>query len=1100
MTWTTNDFTYAQDSASNYCVTGFSESGLEKFATDSNVILPSRDTADNLITKVGSTESEVSNFSNKHYASLSFETDSSYTELDEGVFRGITLDTDFHLPVGLVTIKAHAFSTSNLKNLVLPDTVTDVGAGAFQEATIKTVSWSKQALTFSSSVFKNCTLEHIYKSYYVTTYAENSLAGLTGLGYISTFWDNSELLPNRTESHGITKYLDEDPRFYDTLFMNWETSSIGSGAFASSSFKGDFTSPKSAIFDGEAWFDNTRIDTFNFSYNARSLNNDSPLAVSTKLVNEPIRIIPNYYDSNGTAKFIQKDGTDSPCYNDFFFGSQIGIISDIRYKFISYTPRTYNAIKALNFIKEYIEDGLASQQYTIIRDPNNLEKELIFDTNSFSYSSSGEGYAYNSRGDACLSKNIYILSGYRANLASFVTRDYDSGINIHYRAFTSSSIPNQYYTPNPVSSKTRPIKLGSLNNIYIDMSSNAFYRIDKDAFNIQNLFTDSTEENFLGPTSIYQGADLGVIGSRPYKKVIIDATACKNDLTISEGAFKHSKTDTEFILGSFSGTIYFGEKSFYNCMISELDFDTTANEVPRLESKINVHFNGTEVFGENYPLTVVHFKDSITEFPKDTFKRTKSADYENVGVFTHSRLNKNHIPEGPSYVVDPGYLIRYIDRSTNRELLDNVSYSGLIDTDIKVPVKKIDSYIPLTLGTVITRNHSLTGSGGYLSGLQEVCLYYKKDDLIYLPITPDLVSTNSGYITGIPDQFTNLSEEMINKATTVTQHIVKGEHSWKVPLQAPLYINLNLEGYLGTNKTKPYHFMMILFDPNKELDRLKADMRNGEYHSEVTFQRRDFDGSDDITFMDVMLKDSPGSTLSSMIFRGGTTVEFKLKPTDNKNLILDILGFLVGVQKPNQGPHDKELHLPSYKEVIYFINEQPESMNSADTIIKHVRKKLTHKLPPKFGSNPNHLLDLSPVSVKEGSKGYPYLLSEYTHGTTKEAVESPNMVTPFYISDIKNLEQVIDSSHTLSLLLLEYHGGVSSYKEISPKNSNDRIGMVTQDAVLRTPCTVTNKTTPSSIPSFIIDKELFPITNPLDFVTNIKGLPWFWKVELLNKY
>ena len=374
-----------------------------------------------------------------------------------------------------------------------------------------------------------------------------------------------------------------------------------------------------------------------------------------------------------------------------------------------------------------------------------------------------------------------------------------------------------------------------------------------------------------------------------------------------------------------------------------------------------------------------------------------------------------------------------------------------------------------------------------------------KDGSIYLSITPELFSPKTDGVTKMPDYFNNLTEETLSKATTVTQHIAKGKHSLQVPLKAPFYINLNLENYLGTDKTKPYHLMMVLFDPNREVDRLTADMRNGSYHSEVTFQRRDFDGFTNITYMDVMLKDSPGSTLSSMVFRGGTTVEFSLKP-NNQNLTLTILGFLVGVQKPNQGPHDKELNLPSYKDVIYFINEQPENMNSVDTIIKGVRKKLTHKLPPKFGSNPNHLLALSPVSVKEGSKGYPYLLSEYTHGTTKEVVESPNMVTPFYISDIKNLEQVIDSSHTLSLLLLEYHGGVSSYKEISPKNSNDRIGMVTQDAVLRTPSTVTNKTTTSNIPVFIIDEDLFPITNPLDFVTNIKGLPWFWKVELLNKY
>ena len=374
-----------------------------------------------------------------------------------------------------------------------------------------------------------------------------------------------------------------------------------------------------------------------------------------------------------------------------------------------------------------------------------------------------------------------------------------------------------------------------------------------------------------------------------------------------------------------------------------------------------------------------------------------------------------------------------------------------------------------------------------------------KDGSIYLSITPELFSPKADYVTKMPDYFNNLTEETLSKATTVTQYIAKGTHSLQVPLKAPFYINLNLENYLGTDKTKPYHLMMVLFDPNREVDRLTADMRNGSYHSEVTFQRRDFDGFTNITYMDVMLKDSPGSTLSSMVFRGGATVEFSLKP-NNQNLNLTILGFLVGVQKPNQGPHDKELHLPSYKDVIYFINEKPENMNSVDTIIKHIRKKLTNKLPPKFGSNPNHLLGLSPVSVKEGSKGYPYLLSEYTHGTTKEAVESPNMVTPFYISDIKNLEQVIDSSHTLSLLLLEYHGGVSSYKEISPKNSNDRIGMVTQDAVLRTPSTITNKTTTSNIPSFIIDEELFPITNPLDFVTNIKGLPWFWKVELLNKY
>lgn len=374
-----------------------------------------------------------------------------------------------------------------------------------------------------------------------------------------------------------------------------------------------------------------------------------------------------------------------------------------------------------------------------------------------------------------------------------------------------------------------------------------------------------------------------------------------------------------------------------------------------------------------------------------------------------------------------------------------------------------------------------------------------KDGSIYLSITPELVSPKADYVTKMPDYFNNLTEETLRQATTITQHIAKGNHSLQVPLKSPFYLNLNLESYLGTDKTKPYHFMMVLFDPNKEVDRVTADMRNGSYHSEVTFQRRDFDGFTNITYMDVILKDSPGSTLSSMVFRGGTTVEFSLKP-NNQNLSLTILGFLVGVQKPNQGPHDKELPLPSYKDVIYFINEKPENMNSVDTIIKHIRKKLTHKLPPKFGSNPNHLLDLSSVTVKEGTKGYPYLLSEYTHGTTKEAVESPNMVTPFYISDIKNLENVIDSLQTLPLLLLEYHGGVSSYKEIRPRNSNDRIGMVTQDAVLRTPCTVTNKTTPSSIPPFIIDKELFPINDPLDFVTNIKGLPWFWKVELLNKY
>ena len=375
-----------------------------------------------------------------------------------------------------------------------------------------------------------------------------------------------------------------------------------------------------------------------------------------------------------------------------------------------------------------------------------------------------------------------------------------------------------------------------------------------------------------------------------------------------------------------------------------------------------------------------------------------------------------------------------------------------------------------------------------------------KDGSIYLSITPELVSSKADYVTKMPDYFNNLTEETLSKATTVTQHIAKGTHSLQVPLKAPFYLNLNLESYLGTDKTTSYHFMMVLFDPNKEVDRLTADMRNGSYHSEVTFQRRDFDGFTNITYMDVMLKDSPGSTLSSMVFRGGSTVEFSLKPTANENLTLTILGFLVGVQKPNQGPHDKELHLPSYKDVIYFINEKPENMNSVDTIIKHIRKKLTYKLPPKFGSNPNHLLGLSPVTVKEGTKGYPYLLSEYTHGTTKEAVESPNMVTPFYISDIKNLGNFIDSLQTLPLLLVEYHGGVSSYKEISPKNSNDRIGKVTQDVVLRAPCTVTNKTTPSSIPPFIIDKELLPINDPLDFVTNIKGLPWFWKVELFNKY
>lgn len=831
--WLASDFTF-ETVSQGVIVNGFSDEGLAKFEDYKDVVLPTEDSEGNKVVGVGRYNSTPDNlFSDKTFKSITIPESSDFKYLYNNAFSDVTIKKDLVLPDNITIIYPYAFKNAELANVVMTDNVTRVGEEAFRGATLKTVTWSKNATEFNTGVFQYANVEHIYNSFYVTKYAANSFLGTQGIKHISTRWDDTNFAQNNSMNHFISDSLDKDKNFYDTLFMNWDTTSIGSSAFSNSSLEGDFTLPPKAVLEGGIWFNNTKIDTFNFSYNilSNNMNLNAPLQNESGLdKDKTIRFIFNKYYKQGTAFAI---GPNNP--KDFYFGSDFGVISDSKL----YENANGESDKALNALTS-IRDRIINQ-----RNHNPITDSLSFDT-QYLNSDLGEGCAFNNRNDFVKSNNIYILGGIKSNIASFYPYDKSKGVNIHYISYMSSTIPNQYYTDNSTCTAARYSQWGAVNKVYLNMGN--FYEIEDNAFNIGNLFGYADNDSpFLGSDSMYSNmyGDITEIGNRPIQEVILNNSDKNSNYIVGSSAFRNTKATITFENKSNSlgkGQIRIGDKAFFNTKAKELNFDSYSDSVtfPDFSTApaetVDTYYGtvalkgGDNQFGEMNDLKTIRVTDITASLPENLTKRESG---ENVVVYTHSKKNINNIADGKDYVVDPGYLVSYVDEN-GKKITDDDLFTGKILEDKSISPKEISGYTTDSKSTTVTAN--VNDNNDYVKGLQKVTFVYKKasgseepTEEPQEPYTVSLSQDKNEYKIG--DSMNSVLHIKINKEqeeNTTTQRavILSFDKGLKDPIiktnsniQSPMSGRppmMNIENLPSDPDKKEYFFFI---NPNvKELD------------------------------------------------------------------------------------------------------------------------------------------------------------------------------------------------------------------------------------------------------------------------------------------
>lgn len=143
--WTVNDFIY-----DGQTITGYSESGLSKFKTNKNLVLPDVTPSGESILAIGADAFAISTqdvmFGSDSVTSLygltSVHFPRSLLTIGNNAFRYNAL-TSLDLPVGLQSIGSTAFNGNQITEVAIPDTVTEMGDGVFSLNLINKVKFSK---------------------------------------------------------------------------------------------------------------------------------------------------------------------------------------------------------------------------------------------------------------------------------------------------------------------------------------------------------------------------------------------------------------------------------------------------------------------------------------------------------------------------------------------------------------------------------------------------------------------------------------------------------------------------------------------------------------------------------------------------------------------------------------------------------------------------------------------------------------------------------------------------------------------------------------------------------------------------------------------
>ena len=178
--WNVNDFTF--DGA---VVTGLSESGIAKRASNKDLVIPDINRNGQYITEIGAANAGEHGL----FASETESFDSVYLPTELKSIGNLAFQNsglkEITFPYGLKTIGTAAFQTNNLTSIILPDTVTSLGGGAFgTNPKLERINLSKGLTEIPAGAFgcsdaknwlENLTSIELHEG--ITTIGANAFAG-----------------------------------------------------------------------------------------------------------------------------------------------------------------------------------------------------------------------------------------------------------------------------------------------------------------------------------------------------------------------------------------------------------------------------------------------------------------------------------------------------------------------------------------------------------------------------------------------------------------------------------------------------------------------------------------------------------------------------------------------------------------------------------------------------------------------------------------------------------------------------------------------------------------------------------------------------------
>lgn len=217
--WNIKDFTYTGTS-----ITGFSESGKERFEINKDLILPKLNKVGQVITEIGD-KAFVGDYTTKQNPNKGINSISipdTVITIGEEAFRYNCL-TSIDIPSSVSNIKMSAFNGNKLKTLVIPDTVTKLESGAFTLNEIESLtlpnSWTTIPPAFAFNNLTSVTIPEGVTRIEDLAFSDNRLSEVK---LPSTLKYLSGLNNNEFRSITIPKNVNELGK--KALASNWMTS------------------------------------------------------------------------------------------------------------------------------------------------------------------------------------------------------------------------------------------------------------------------------------------------------------------------------------------------------------------------------------------------------------------------------------------------------------------------------------------------------------------------------------------------------------------------------------------------------------------------------------------------------------------------------------------------------------------------------------------------------------------------------------------------------------------------------------------------------------------------------------------------------------